>query len=161
MALQPEVLSLHQGFTIASKQELIHVFRDRDQKKLILPDHLNFPATVSSYLTWSESSGVYTYLVFKLPNWDTPRGIAFKKIHHSGEPTGNLCNWCHAYGSSDEIGLMSVTLTSKTSASYLLCKDLSCVDKIHDQANRAGKNPHRHLIELYSKMEKLFDFLAE
>ena len=161
MNIQPEPLNLHHSFSIASKQELISVFRSHDQKKLILPEAVKFPLTVQSYFTWSEPSGVYVYLVFKLPNWDLPKGVAFKKVPFSGEPVGCLCNWCHAYGSSQEIGLMSVMINKKTSASYPICKDLSCAKKIEDMSNLSGKNPHRHQVELYAKMKIFFESLSE
>jgi hypothetical protein len=161
MNIQPEILHSNNMFTIASKQELMSAFRKEDLKKLILPEEFRFPVHVRSYFTWGESSGVYVYLVFKLPNWDLPRGVAFKKVPNRGEPTGNLCNWCHAYGSSEEIGLMSLAMNSKVSHSYLLCRDLSCVRKIEDMTAMAGKNPDKYLIELYSRMEKLFEALNE
>ena len=161
MNIQPITLQPNNVFTIASKEELIGAFRKNDLKKLILPDDLQFPIQVSSYFTWKESSGVYVYLVFKLPNWDLPRGVAFKKVPLRDGPTGNLCTWCHAYGSSEEIGMMSLALNSKVSYSYLLCRDLSCARKIDDMTALAGKSPHKHLLELYQRMEKLFDGMSE
>ncbi len=92
-------------FSISSEEEFVGAFRIRDQKKLILPENLRFPLNIRSYFTWREPSGVYTYLVFKMPNWDMPRGVAFKRTSPSGEQTGGLCNWCHAYGPSDGFGL--------------------------------------------------------
>jgi hypothetical protein len=114
-------------FSINSEEDLVESFRPRDQKKLLLPDNLKFPMNVRSYFTWKEPSGVYTYLVFKMPNWDLPRGVVFKRTAISSEQTGGLCNWCHAYGASDEIGLLSVTMSSTVSQSYYLCHDLRCI----------------------------------
>lgn len=147
-------------FSIASEEELVQAFRERDQKKLIIPQKFEFPLKVRSYLSWQEPSGVYTYLVFKMPNWDLPRGVAFKRTTASGEPTGGLCNWCHAYGSSEEIGLLSVTMDSQVSTSYFLCNDLSCIEKIEDTAGLAGKNPEKHIAELYYRMQKLFENIS-
>ncbi len=65
-------------FSISSEEELINSFRPHDQKKLILPEKMIYPLNIRSYLTWKESSGVYTYLVFKIPNWDQPRGCCFQ-----------------------------------------------------------------------------------
>ncbi|MBY0452977.1 MAG: FBP domain-containing protein, partial [Bdellovibrionaceae bacterium] len=94
-------------FSISSEEELVQSFRARDQKKLVLPAGLKYPMNVRSYLTWKESSGVYTYLVFKKPEWDLPKGVAFKRLNAGGEqPAGGMCNWCHAYGSSEEIGML-------------------------------------------------------
>lgn len=147
-------------FSIDSEAGLIQSFRLKDQKKLILPDNLKFPMNIRSYFTWKEPSGVYTYLIFKAPNWDMPRGVAFKRTAATGEPVGGLCNWCHAYGGSDEIGFMSVAMSSNVSSSYYLCQDLSCIEKIEDAAAMAGKDPDKHIAELYHRMAKLFENIS-
>lgn len=148
------------SFSISSENELIQSFRHRDQKKLLLPERLEFPLHVRSYFTWKEPSGIYTYLVFKLPNWDLPRGVAFKRTSGSGEPTGGICNWCHAYGSSDEIGLMSVTMSAQVTNSYYLCHELGCIEKIEDATARSGKNSEKYINELYLRIEKLFENIS-
>lgn len=148
-------------FSIASEQELVESFRYRDQKKLMLPPDLEYPLQVRSYFTWQDPSRVYTYLVFKQPNWDRPRAVAFKQSSAGGEPVGSLCNWCHSYGSSEEIGGLSLVLDSKTSASYLLCKDLSCIEKIEDIAGLSGKSPEKQIAQLYDRIGKLFEGLSQ
>lgn len=147
-------------FTISSEQELLESFRPRDQKKLLVPDSFKFPLNVRSYLTWREPSGVYTYLIFKTPNWDLPRGVVFKRTSPSGDPVGGLCNWCHAYGTSEEIGLLSVAMSSHVSNSYYLCQDLNCIEKIEDAAARAGKDPEKPIADLYYRIEKLFENIS-
>lgn len=148
-------------FAIASEEELIQAFRPRDQKKLILPSQLEFPLNVRSYFTWKESSGVYTYLVFKRPNWDLPRGVAFKRTIPTGDPVGGLCNWCSAYGTSDEIGMLSLNLNSITSLSYFICQDLRCIEKIEEAAALGGKDPDKWIEQLYLRIEKLFERLQK
>jgi hypothetical protein len=147
-------------FSIISEEELVQSFRLRDQKKLVLPDGLKYPFNIRSYFTWKESSGVYTYLVFKAPNWDAPRGVAFKRSSPAGEPTGGLCNWCHAYGPSDEIGMMSVAMDANTSQGYYLCQDLRCIEKIEEATTLSGKNPEKYIAELYFRMGKLFENIS-
>lgn len=150
-----------QVFYVESEKEFVSSFRNRDQKKLILPEkNMSFPIKISSYLAWKESSGVYTYLIFKMPHWDLPRGVAFKRTPPSGEPVGGICNWCHAYGTSDEIGFLSVAMDSRVSKSYYLCQDLRCVEKIEENAALAGKNPEKALANLYLRMEKLFESIS-
>lgn len=149
------------SFAIVSEQELIFSFRPRDQKRLVVPVGLRFPIDVSSYYKWKESSGVYTYLIFKRPNWDAPRGVAFKRSHHSGEPVGGLCNWCHSYGTSEEIGMLSIQVNSEVSLSYFLCRDLRCIEKIEESAALAGKNPDKMIQQLYYRIEKLFERLTQ
>ncbi|MEN0057596.1 MAG: FBP domain-containing protein [Bdellovibrio sp.] len=147
-------------FTIASEEELIQSFRPRDQKKLILPGRLPFPIKIQSYLAWQEPSGVYTYLIFKMPNWDLPRGVTFKRTHGGGELAGGLCGWCHSYGTSEEIAFLSVMMDPNVSQSYLLCQDLRCIEKIEETAMRGGKDPDKYIAELYYRMEKLFENLS-
>lgn len=147
-------------FAISSEEELIQSFRLRDQKKLILPENFQFPLKVRSYLTWKEPSGTYTYLVFKMPNWDSPRGVAFKRASAMSENAGGLCNWCHAYGGSEEIGMLSTAMSSTISHSYFLCKDLNCIEKIEEMSMLSGKNPEKYISQLYQKIEKLFENLS-
>lgn len=148
-------------FSIASEEELIEAFRYRDQKKLVLPEKkLPFPFNVRSYFVWKEPSGVYTYLVFKMPNWETPRGVAFKRTPSTGEPTGGLCNWCHAYGSSEDIGMLSVAMSGSVSSSYFICQDLRCIEKIEENAALSGKDPAKYIDQLYYRIEKLFENIS-
>lgn len=145
-------------FAIESEKDLVEVFRLRDQKKLILPDNLEYPFSVKSYMTWRESSGVYTYLVFKLPNWDLPRGVAFKRT--VAEYPGGLCCWCNSYGTSEEISFMSVSMSGNVSSGYLLCQDLSCLEKIEELSARAGKDPAPNIETLFFRMGKLFENIS-
>lgn len=147
-------------FSIASEEEMIRSFRLRDQKKLLLPERLQYPLNIRSYFTWKEPSGVYTYLVFKMPNWDLPRGVVFKRTPPSAEPTGGLCSWCHAYGSSDDIGFMSVAMSANVSTSYLICQDLRCIEKIEEASMLGGKNPEKYIADLYYRISKLFENIS-
>lgn len=147
-------------FFIESEDDFIKCFRLRDQKKLVMPTHLKFPMKIRSYFTWQESSGVYTYLIYKNPSWDMPRGMALKKIHQNGEPVGGLCGWCNSYGSSEEIGTLSVAVNSKTTFAYLLCRDLRCVEKIEDACGLAGKSAEKYIDQLYKRMNLFFENIA-
>ncbi len=149
------------SFTIESEEELIGSFRRSDQKKLILPAGLKFPMRVASYFTWKESSGVYTYLVFKQPNWDLPKGMVFKRAHQGIEaPTGRLCSWCNSYGSAEDIGMLSVTASSTVSAAYILCRDLRCIEKIEEAATLSSKNPETLIHQLYRRMGLFFESIS-
>jgi hypothetical protein len=147
-------------FTVETKEDLVKAFRAADQKKLLLPTGLPFPLNIRSYFSWKDSSGVYTYLVFKKPNWDLPRGIAFKRVAHGENSTGRLCCWCHSYGSADEVGILSVALSATTSASYIVCSDLRCVEKIEENDARSGKNPETHIHQLYERMGLFFEQIS-
>ena len=146
-------------FSIESEEDLIRCFRLRDQKKLVLPANLTYPLNIRSYFSWRESSGVYTYLIFKKQNWDMPRGVAFKRV--SQESAGGLCSWCNNYGSSEEISMMSITVNSNTSFSYILCQNIRCIEKIEESAALNGKSPDKWIEQLYEKMGKLFEGLSQ
>ncbi|AZZ37031.1 hypothetical protein CIK05_09575 [Bdellovibrio sp. qaytius] len=146
-------------FSINSEDELINSFRLRDQKKLVLPQGLIYPFNVRSYFTWQESNAVYTYLLFKTPNWDMPRGVVFKRFASNGEPTGGLCSWCNAYGSSEDIGMLSLHVDANVSLGYFLCHDLRCIEKIEEASARAGKSPEKNIAQLYHRMASLFENL--
>lgn len=147
-------------FSIGSEEELTKAFRLRDQKKLMLPEGLPYPFNVRSYFTWQDPNGIYTYLVFKMPNWDMPRGVAFKRANTSGEPTGGLCNWCYSYGSSEEIGMLSLKMSATVSVGYHICHDLRCIEKIEEASARAGKSPEKNIDQLYHRMASLFEKLS-
>lgn len=153
-------LSTENEFSIETEEDLIRSFRLSDQKKLIIPGGLDYPLRVRSYLTWRESSGVYTYLVFKMPNWDLPRGVAFKKTA-SGDFPGGLCSWCHSYGTSEDISLLSVAMDVNVSKAYLLCTEISCLEKIEETSARQGKDPGKNIEELYFRMSKLFEGISQ
>lgn len=160
MNIQPNNSRTENSFHISSEQELILCFRPRDQKRLVVPLNLRFPIKVDSYYAWKEPSGVYTYLIFKKKNWDGPRGVAFKRTASTGEPTGGLCSWCHSYGTSEEIGFLSVTMSPTVSSSYFICQDLRCLEKIEQTTMLAGKDPDKPATELFYRMEKLFENLS-
>ncbi len=144
-------------FSIESEKDLVSSFRVRDQKKLVLPAGLKFPLHIRSYFTWSEASGVYEYLVYKNPNWDLPRSIVFKRFYRTSESTGSMCGWCHSYGSADEVGMMSVSFNSNTSAAYILCQNLRCIEKIEEASNLSGKSVEKVVDQLYSRINLFFE----
>jgi hypothetical protein len=149
-------------FSISSEEELVQSFRIRDQKKLVLPLGLQYPMNVRSYFTWKESSGVYTYLVFKKPEWDLPKGAAFKRLNASGEqPAGGMCNWCHTYGSSEEIAMLSVTINANLSFSYILCHDLRCIEKIEEASTLSGRSPEKAIDQLYCRIGHFFEGMSQ
>jgi len=146
-------------FPISSEAELLNSFRLRDQKKLMIPKTLTYPFNVRSYFTWQDPNSIYTYLVFKMPNWDMPRGVALRRASSDGEPTGGICNWCHAYGSSEDIGMLTLNLSADISIAYYICQDLRCIEKIEEASARAGKSPEKSVSVLYERMARLFENL--
>lgn len=145
-------------FNIESEDEIAPFFRPRDRKKVILPRGLELPMRVQYYFTWGESSGVYRYLLFKKPGWENPMGLVFRRgdqSMHAG--TGRLCDWCHGYGSSDQIGLLTTAVNSKRTVGMMLCLDLSCGDKIENGPNLSNKDPQTLILQVCEKIGRFFE----
>ena len=134
-------------------------FRDRDQKRVVVARDLEFPMRVQYYFTWSESSGVYRYLLFRKPGWETPMGLVFRQGSNTSPEgaTGGICDWCHTYGSSNQIGLLTTAVTSKRTVGLMLCLDLSCGEKIENAPSQSGKSAEARIVETCERIGRFFD----
>lgn len=144
-------------FTLRSDADLLATFRERDQKSVVLPKVSFYPVAVEHYYAWTEPSGVYTYLVYKQADWEIPLGLVF---HRNGKgsalsPAG-MCDWCHSYGASDEIGLMSVEISPRSSGGTWLCLDLDCLQKIEEQSGSNGKSSEKRMQKLFQKIGEFY-----
>jgi len=144
------------AYHIASKEDLLNLFSEKDQAQVLLPKDVPFPIDVPYYFTWSEPSGNYTYLAFKRPNWELPRGLVFRRTREA-PVRPNACDWCHSYGSSDEIGMMTVSVNSKVTVGQYLCMDLSCLTKLESQVGAAGKNFDTLAEQLCDKIARFYE----
>lgn len=145
-----------QVYEIATEEDLALCFREKDRQKVILPRNMEFPLKVRYFLSWTESSGSYTYLVFKGPNWDTPRGLVFRKTA-SDMGTSGMCDWCHAYGGSDQVGLLTVKINSKTTIGQYLCLDINCLDHLETQMSVSGKNFETLALQVCTKIARFYE----
>ena len=144
-------------FTLRSETDLIATFRDQEKDRIVLPKHAQYPVPVEHYFAWTEPSGVYTYLVFKRSDWETPLGLVFQRNgqgSHFG-PAG-LCDWCHTSGAGDEVGLLTTTLTPQSTGGTWLCLDLSCTQKIEERTGMGGKNTEKHIRKLCERIGKFY-----
>lgn len=145
-------------FDITSEDELLHCFRERDQQRVILRRDIELPMRVQYYFTWGESSGVYRYLLFKKPGWETARGVVFRVgPSNSDSASGGICDWCHAYGNSGQVGLLTTAINSKRTVGIMLCRDLSCGDKIENAPSQSSKNPETRILEVCDRIGRFFD----
>ena len=146
------------AFDVSSSDELIGFFRERDQSRVILRRDLEFPMRVQYYFTWGDSSGAYRYLLFKKPGWESPMGAVFRTGASTGDAgTGGICDWCHSYGSSNQIGLLTTAVNSKRTVGFMLCSDLSCGDKIENSPSQSGKDPETRLLQVCERIGRFFD----
>ncbi|KFE69369.1 FBP domain-containing protein [Hyalangium minutum] len=146
-------------FRLETDRALIEAFRPRDRRVIEMPENVMFPLFVRDYLAWTETSGARVYLVFAAPVSRKPIGIIFRReSQDSGVGTSRICEWCHSYGSSSEVGLLTTDVNSKRRVGVHLCLDLRCKEKLEDAADRAGRHPIEILKQL---QERMFRFAHE
>ncbi len=146
------------AFDVASAAELMSFFRERDHGRVILRRDLQFPMRVQYYFTWSEPSGVHRYLIFKKPGWEKPMALVFRHVSSMTEGAiGGICDWCHTYGTSNQIGLLTTAINSKRTVGMMLCLDLSCGDKIENAPSQSSKSPEIRILETCERIGRFFD----
>jgi len=143
-------------FEISSKNNLMECFRNNDFTAVVLPPQLEFPLVVQHYFSWLEPAGNYAYLVFKRANWDTARGLIFRRTINY-QAMGNMCDWCHSYGTNDQIGMLSVRVNEKLTLGHYLCSDLSCLGKLETQITASGKSYDTLAEQLCEKINKFYE----
>lgn len=145
-------------FLLEDDRALINAFRPRDRRLIEMPADVSFPFFVRDYLAWTETSGARVYLIFAEPGSRRPIGIIFRRDTSGGAPIAQMCDWCHSYGSSNEVGLLTTDASNKRRVGVHLCLDLRCKDKLEDAANRSGHHP---LPVLERLQERMFRFAHE
>ncbi len=146
-------------FQIQSEKEFLSAFRSRDRKVVEPPKGTRFPLFVRDYLSWVDPYGVRVFLVFQAPGGSRPIGIAFRRDQQGDKALlSRLCDWCHAYGSADQIGLLTTDLDSKRRIGVNLCLDLRCSERLETTSNMAGRNV---LEETKKLLEKMARFASE
>lgn len=139
-------------FRFENDRALITSFRFRDRRVIEMPKGITFPLFVRDYLAWTETSGARVYLVFAAPGSHKPIGIIFRREPPGGTSVARVCDWCHSYGTSDEVGLLTTDVDSKRRVGVALCIDLRCKEKLEDAADRAGRHPRHVLDQLCARM---------
>ncbi|MCY1015710.1 FBP domain-containing protein [Pyxidicoccus sp. MSG2] len=139
-------------FRFENDRALIESFRSRDRRVIEMPEGITFPLFVRDYLAWTETSGARVYLIFSAPGSRKPIGIIFRREPPGGEPTYRMCEWCHSYGSSSEVGMLTTDVDNKRRVGVTLCNDLRCKEKLEDAADRSGRHPLQFLEQLNARM---------
>jgi hypothetical protein len=142
-------------FQLQSEKELLNAFRSRDRKHVEPPKGTTFPLFVRDYLAWGDPYGVRVFLVFQARGAQRPIGIAFRRDQQGDKTlTSRLCEWCHSYGTADQIGLLTTDLDSKRRVGVNLCLDLRCGERLESEANRNGRSVLDNIKTLLEKMER-------
>ena len=140
-------------FTLDSEAAMLKAFRPKDRAAVELSPNVKLPALVRHYLTWAHPAGGRQYLVFSSPG-GVPTGIVFDTNGGGVASEPSMCDWCHHSGAGNEVGLLTATLNSHKRLGMHVCVDLSCQQKIEDEANRTGRSATDALEKLVSRMAR-------
>jgi hypothetical protein len=123
-------------FRLESEAALLNAFRPSDRKLVELQPGLKLPLFVRDYLAWTHPAGGRAYVVFAVPE-GSPTGIVFD-TNGGGSSVPSMCDWCHFNGVGSQVGLLTARVNSKKRVGVHICSDLSCKQKLEDEANRSG-----------------------
>ena len=138
-------------FKLDSEQALLDAFRPKDRALVELTKDVQTPLFVRDYLAWAHPAGGRMFLVFSVPG-GVPTGIVFDTNGCGGPPVPHMCDWCHCSGLGTEVGLLTAQVNGKKRAGMLLCSDLSCKQKLEDEANRSGRSVLPAMAKLLERM---------
>ncbi|MBI5495110.1 MAG: FBP domain-containing protein [Deltaproteobacteria bacterium] len=127
-------------FRIDDEAALRAAFRPRDLRAWAPPARVAWPLLVRDCVSWADPVGDHVCVVFQDPVSRQPLGISFQRESAAGATGSRLCDWCHAFGSVREIGLLMCERTSRRRIGVWLCRDLACADRAEEVAFRAGRN---------------------
>jgi len=137
-------------FMLDTEAALLDAFRPKDRKSVEISRDLKFPLFVRDYVAWVHPSGGHVYLVFAVPQ-GAPTGITFETTGGAGTTVPQMCDWCHSAGVGT-VALLTAIVTAKKRAGVHVCADLSCREKLEDDANRAGRSVLPAMAKLVERM---------
>ena len=123
-------------FRLVSEDALRATFRPRDQQSLLIPSDARFPQFVRSYWGWVDPSGAWAFVVFSVRH-GAATGIAFRR---DSPVPGAMCDWCHTFGPSSGVSLLTADRNSRKRVGVRVCADLDCQTRLEDAALRAGRS---------------------
>lgn len=140
-------------FKLDSQQAVLDAFRPKDRKLVELPAGFTVPVAVRDYLAWQHPGGGRVYLIFSVKG-GVPTGIVFDTNGDGVSTVPHMCDWCHCTGLGNEVGLLTAQLNAKKRVGANVCSDLSCKQKLEDQANRMGYSPLPAIERVVERMAK-------
>lgn len=139
-------------FKLDSEADLLTAFRPKDRAQVELAPGTTFPMIVRGYTAWVHPAGGKVFLVFATPG-GAPTGIAFAS-NGSGMPVPHMCDWCHSMGPQVQAGMLTARVDAKKTAGVHVCHDLSCREKLEEEANRLGTSAKPQVDKLIERMGK-------
>jgi hypothetical protein len=125
-------------FKLDNEAELLSTFRPKDRGLVELASDMSFPLIVRGYSAWTHPAGGRVFLVFATPG-GAPTGIVFES-NGGGAQVPHMCDWCHISGPGAHAGLLTATVNSQKRVGVHVCLDLTCRQKLEEEANRQGKS---------------------
>ncbi|HEY1086607.1 MAG TPA: FBP domain-containing protein [Archangium sp.] len=138
-------------FKLDSEEALVKAFRPKDRQHVEVIKELQFPMIVTDYVGWVHPSGGCVFLVFAAPK-GPPIGIVFDSNGGSGPGVVQMCDWCHGHAGGSGVGMLTAKVNSKRRVGVYACIDLSCAQKLEDEANRNGSSPRPAMEKLIQRM---------
>lgn len=139
------------------ESDLVEAFRTRDRKLLYIPDSMKFPLRFEHYLTWSEPTGNYQFLLFRKYGREELVGMVLDRSNAGQPGRTQMCCWCQTTGSSDKIDMLSISVNAKTIVGVILCVDLSCFEKLETTAKTSKKSVDRLASEVVDRMTHFYE----
>ena len=139
-------------FKVDDEPSLLAAFRPKDRALVELPVGQKFPMIVRGYTSWVHPAGGRVFLLFATPG-GAPTGIVFD-VTSPGPTVPHMCDWCHSPSPGAHAGMLTATVNAKKRAGVHVCLDLSCRQKIQDEADRTGKSPQPALDRVITRMGK-------
>lgn len=138
-------------FKVDNEAELRAAFRPKDRASLELPPGATFPMIVRGYSAWLHPAGGRVFLLFAVPG-GVPTGVVFEGGGGGGPHVPHMCDWCHAVGPGAHAGMLTAQVNAKKRVGVHVCTDLSCKQKIEEEADRTGRNAQPLIDKLVERM---------
>jgi len=140
-------------FKLETEADLLATFRPKDRKIVELAPEIALPIFVRNYLTWKHPGGSYVYLVFATPG-GVPTGIAFDSNGGGGPGPAvpAMCDWCHLSTGGNHVGLLTARRNAKKRVGVHVCSDLSCQQRLEEEADRQGRSVLPWMEKLIERM---------
>lgn len=126
-------------FKLDSEEALLRAFRPKDRELVELSPDVRLGEPVRGYLAWTHPAGGRVNVVFTARG-GPPTGIVFDTNGSTTAPVPQMCEWCHFPGVGSQVALLTARVNGKKRAGVHLCVDLSCKQKLEDEADRAGRS---------------------
>jgi len=144
---------------ITSETQLLETFRPIDRGHVQIPADLKFPFLIRDSVSWVESSGHRTYLIFHDETTQRPLGIVFERAKTTAETPASMCQWCHSVHTGGGVTLLTAAVNRDHRIGAYLCSDLKCQDHVRSTPTVNDLNESLSREERVSRVkQKMIEF---